>query len=99
MARHCRHTGCVKQPSHGMAGIKKVETCKENAVNGMVDVRNKGCGHPYCSKQPTFGAVGSKQAEVCAEHASDGMVNVVTKRCSHPNYYIPQASVLRHGWG
>ncbi|CAB1106841.1 unnamed protein product [Ectocarpus sp. CCAP 1310/34] len=82
--KRCGHAGCIKRPSSGAAGSKKVEFCSNHAEKDMVDLSRPRCGHPGCIKQPSFGTAGSKKAEFCSKHVKKDMVNLRDERCGHP---------------
>lgn len=82
--KYCKHDGCGKQASYGVAG-GKTEYCVEHAPIGHVDVKHKRCQDPKCGKQPSYGPPGTKRGIFCLEHSSPDHVNVTSNRCRHLN--------------
>ena len=81
--RVCKHEGCSKRPSFGMAGRKTAEFCSHHASEGMVNIRNRRCRNKGCSKRPSFGMAGRKKAEFCTQHATERRANIRSKICMH----------------
>ena len=75
---------CGKYASFGKKG-GNAEYCKEHALVGYEDVKNKRCIHSNCNTIPVYGKIGSKNAEYCKEHALVGYEDVKHKRCIHSN--------------
>lgn len=63
VSKRCVRPGCTKSPKFGLAGIKKLENCREHAKEGMIDFLNKRCVRPCCTKVRDVWPSGDQGAE------------------------------------
>ncbi|CAM9127289.1 unnamed protein product, partial [Laminaria digitata] len=68
----CSHGSCRKQPSFNVEGSKTAATCKQHAMDGIVNVnRGRRCSSNSCTRRPRWGVLSDGAASVCSLHKSD----------------------------
>ena len=78
MPRFC--LSCNKIPTFNTLGSSTALYCREHALPGMVNVKNKTC--LSCNKQPSYGFPG-KCREYCSNHKISGCVKDPLKKCEN----------------
>ena len=95
----CEHTGCNKQPSYNLPGLK-ARFCATHKLENMIAVFTR-CEHEECNTQPTYNLPNEPKARFCDIHKLADMINVKNARCEHtgcntrPNYNLPGESKAR----
>eukprot|EP00455_Lapot_gusevi_P030531 TRINITY_DN3286_c0_g1_i1.p1 TRINITY_DN3286_c0_g1~~TRINITY_DN3286_c0_g1_i1.p1 ORF type:complete len:241 (+),score=29.73 TRINITY_DN3286_c0_g1_i1:785-1507(+) len=74
------HGACERVASFGPPHGKK-ETCKEHALAGYINLRNKRCQAPGCVSTASFRGEASTSAVYCKAHAEPGMFDTRHSRC------------------
>lgn len=64
------HSRCIKFPSYGAEGNRKVSFYLEHANDGMVNVCNKSCAHSRCAEFPSDSGESGRKRSFCAAHAT-----------------------------